>query len=31
MPDADSIDTVTCPDGGKIVFKVSRVREEKDK
>jgi 2-dehydropantoate 2-reductase len=31
MPDPDSIDTVTCPDGGKIVFKVSRVNEEKDK
>jgi len=25
MKDPDSIDTVTCPDGGKIVFKVSRV------
>ncbi|MFA5096878.1 MAG: TIGR04076 family protein [Candidatus Omnitrophota bacterium] len=24
MPDPDSIDTVTCPDGGKIVFKVTR-------
>lgn len=25
MDNPDSIDTVTCPDGGKIVFKVSRV------
>lgn len=25
MPDPDSIDTVTCPDGGSIIFKVSRV------
>lgn len=25
MPDPDSIDTVTCPDGGNIVFKVTRV------
>jgi len=24
MDDPDTIDTVTCPDGGKIVFKVSR-------
>ena len=24
MKDPDSIDTVTCPDGGSIVFKVSR-------
>ena len=24
MPDPDSIDTVTCPDGGKIIFKVKR-------
>lgn len=28
MPDPKSIDTVTCPDGGKIVFKASRVEEE---
>jgi uncharacterized repeat protein (TIGR04076 family) len=28
MPNPDSIDTVTCPDGGKIVFKVSRVEED---
>ncbi len=27
MPDPDSIDTVTCPDGGNIVFKVKRVEE----
>ncbi len=27
MEDPDSINTVTCPDGGKIVFKVSRVKE----
>lgn len=25
MDDPDSINTVTCPDGGKIVFKVSRI------
>jgi uncharacterized repeat protein (TIGR04076 family) len=25
MPDPDSIDTVTCPDGGNIIFKVRRV------
>ncbi len=25
MDNPDSIDTVTCPDGGKIVFKVSKV------
>jgi uncharacterized repeat protein (TIGR04076 family) len=29
MPDANSIDTVTCPDGGNIVFKVTREEEEK--
>jgi len=28
MKDPDSIDTVTCPDGGSIVFKVSRVKEQ---
>lgn len=28
MKNPDSIDTVTCPDGGKIVFKVTRVKEE---
>lgn len=25
MPNPDSIDTVTCPDGGNVVFKVTRV------
>lgn len=30
MQDPDSIDTVTCPDGGNIVFKVSRVEEKKE-
>jgi len=25
MPDPDAIDTVTCPDGGNIIFKVTRV------
>lgn len=30
MNDPDSIDTVTCPDGGNIVFKVYRV-EDKEK
>lgn len=29
MKDPNSIDTVTCPDGGHIVFKVTRVEEEK--
>jgi uncharacterized repeat protein (TIGR04076 family) len=29
MDDENSIDTVTCPDGGNIVFKVSRIEEEK--
>jgi uncharacterized repeat protein (TIGR04076 family) len=29
MDNPDSIDTVTCPDGGNIVFKVTRVEEEK--
>ncbi|MDD5196904.1 MAG: TIGR04076 family protein [Candidatus Omnitrophota bacterium] len=29
MDDPDSVDTVTCPDGGNIVFKVTRVEEEK--
>lgn len=28
MDDPNCIDTVTCPDGGKIVFKVSRVEQE---
>ena len=27
MPNPDSIDTVTCPDNGNIVFKVSRIEE----
>ncbi|MCM8762911.1 MAG: TIGR04076 family protein [Candidatus Omnitrophica bacterium] len=27
MPDPNSIDTVTCPDAGNIVFKVTRVEE----
>ena len=27
MENPDSIDTVTCPDGGKIVFKVARIEE----
>ncbi|MFA5356340.1 MAG: TIGR04076 family protein [Candidatus Omnitrophota bacterium] len=29
MKDPDSIDTVTCPDGGNIVFKVTRIGEDK--
>jgi hypothetical protein len=28
MEDPDSIDTVTCPDNGNIVFKVMRVKED---
>jgi uncharacterized repeat protein (TIGR04076 family) len=28
MKNPDSIDTVTCPDGGNIVFKVTRVEEK---
>jgi uncharacterized repeat protein (TIGR04076 family) len=28
MDNPDSIDTVTCPDGGNIVFKVTRLKEE---
>lgn len=27
MKEPNAIDTVTCPDGGKIVFKISRVEE----
>ena len=27
MDNSDSIDTVTCPDGGNIIFKVSRIKE----
>jgi len=29
MPDPDSVDTVTCPDGGNIIFKVTRVEDKK--
>lgn len=29
MQDPNSVDTVTCPDGGNIIFKVTRVEEEK--
>jgi uncharacterized repeat protein (TIGR04076 family) len=29
MKNPDSIDTVTCPDGGNIVFKVTRIEEDK--
>jgi len=31
MQDHDSIDTVTCPDGGNIVFKVSRIEDKENK
>ncbi len=31
MQDPNSIDTVTCPDGGNIIFKVTRREESKDK
>ncbi|MDD4893862.1 MAG: TIGR04076 family protein [Candidatus Omnitrophica bacterium] len=31
MDNPDSIDTVTCPDGGNIIFKVTRVKEDKNK
>ncbi len=30
MENPDSVDTVTCPDGGNIVFKVSRLKENKE-
>ena len=30
MDDPDGIDTVTCPDGGNIVFRVSRSQEKKE-
>jgi uncharacterized repeat protein (TIGR04076 family) len=30
MDNPDSIDTVTCPDGGKIVFRVSRILESSE-
>ena len=29
MSDPNSIDTVTCPDGGNIIFKVKRIEENK--
>lgn len=29
MKDHNSVDTVTCPDGGNIIFKVTRVEENK--
>jgi uncharacterized repeat protein (TIGR04076 family) len=29
MDDPNCVDTVTCPDGGNIIFKVSRVEEER--
>ena len=29
MDNPDSIDTVTCPDGGNIVMKVTRIKEDK--
>jgi len=29
MKDHNSIDTVTCPDGGNIIFKVTRIEEKK--
>jgi uncharacterized repeat protein (TIGR04076 family) len=29
MKDPDSIDTVTCPDGGNIIFKITRVEGSK--
>ncbi len=31
MQDHNSIDTVTCPDGGNIVFKVTRVKDKETK
>lgn len=31
MKDPNAIDTVTCPDGGNIVFKVSRIENEESK
>ena len=31
MKDPDCIDTVTCPDGGKIIFKITRVDQDKKK
>ena len=29
MQDPNGVDTVTCPDGGNIIFKVSRIEEKK--
>ena len=29
MQNPDSIDTVTCPDGGNIIFRVTRIEEKK--
>ena len=29
MDDPDAIDTVTCPDGGNIIFKITRIKENK--
>jgi uncharacterized repeat protein (TIGR04076 family) len=31
MPDPNGVDTVTCPDGGNVVFKVSRIEESKER
>ncbi len=31
MKDHNSIDTVTCPDGGNIIFKVTRIEEDNKK
>ena len=28
MPNPDTIDTVTCPDGGNIIFKITRINEK---
>jgi len=28
MDNPDSVDTVTCPDGGNIIFKVTRIQED---
>jgi uncharacterized repeat protein (TIGR04076 family) len=30
MPEPNSIDTVTCPDGGNIVFKLTRIEDKKE-
>jgi uncharacterized repeat protein (TIGR04076 family) len=29
MPEHNSIDTVTCPDGGNIIFKITRLEDKK--